>query len=310
MRIGEWGEPMHIHVEALTKTYDDAVALDGVDLSLSSGVFGLLGPNGAGKTTLFQIMATIIKSTSGRVMIGNHDVVRDARKIRRMIGYLPQRMVYYDQLTGEEFVDYIALMKGMRERHTRRAEVWRVLETVHMAEHARAKIGTYSGGMKQRIGIAQAILGDPKLLIIDEPTVGLDMEERASLKHHFMELGEHRIVVLSTHIVSDIEDICDTLGILKHGKLLYSGETDQLLRMYSDRIWQACTFPEYLPYLQVKGRILHRRVVDGQLQIRFLSRGGGPQIGVEHPEEERSWTLDAVPVTPCLEDVYLSMTGG
>lgn len=301
---------MQIVIDSLVKTYGEAVAIDGLNLTLSHGMFGLLGPNGAGKSTLLQVLATVIAPTQGRVTMGAYDVVKDAAQIRRMVGYLPQQMVYYDQLTGEEFVDYIAMMKGMQERKARRVEVQRVLEVMHMSEHARKRLGTYSGGMKQRIGMAQALLGDPQFLIVDEPTVGLDPEERASLIQQLIDLSENRIVILSTHIVSDIEHACTTLGIMKHGKFLFTGDVDQLLHTYTGRIWQVQTFAEHRPYLQVPGRILKERVADGHLEILFTSWRHEEEPQVLFTMDGNANALPVTQVTPRLEDVYLAVIGG
>ena len=232
-----------IKITSLTKTYGiggKAVhALNGIDLEIGSGMFGLLGPNGAGKTTLMRILAGIVNPSSGSVRVNEHDLRREAGKqaVKSMLGYLPQELGMYPELTAEQFVDYMAILKGLDDPQRRAGRVRHVIEMVGLQEAARRKIKSFSGGMKRRVGIAQALVNDPKLLIVDEPTAGLDPEERIRFRNLLVNLATDRAVLLSTHIVEDIAQTCRDVAVLAHGQVLFRGSPAQLIQAASGHVW-------------------------------------------------------------------------
>src|SRR3954467_9996953 len=206
-----------------------------LSLSIGGGVLGLLGPNGAGKTTLMQMIATITRPTSGTIRFREIDAIRDPDAIRRKLGYLPQDFGVYDNLTALEFLSYFAALKGVRSR----ARIMQMLETVNLHSVAQRQVGGFSGGMKQRLGIAQALINDPELVIVDEPTAGLDPEERVRFRNVLSEIGFGKLVILSTHIVSDIESIATEIAVMKEGALITISAPENLLRAAAGHVWQA-----------------------------------------------------------------------
>src|SRR5260370_24044382 len=223
---------MEITINQLNKVYRGGVhALNEVDLTIPNGMFGLLGPNGAGKTTLMRILAGILRPTSGSLNVGSFDgnTEKGRTSIKRILGYLPQDLGVYPDLSAREFLDYVGILKGMDERKVRQLRVEELLELVSLSEVASRKLKTFSGGMKRRIGIAQALLNDPRLLIVDEPTAGLDPEERIRFRNLLSDLGGDRIVLLSTHIVEDITQTSRNLAIMKRGKVVFQGTTTELV---------------------------------------------------------------------------------
>lgn len=211
---------MELVVDRLSKQYKNKIAVDRVSLHLQNGVYGLLGANGAGKTTLMRMLCGILKPTGGTVTFDNRDV--STEEYRSMLGYLPQDFGYYPEFTGQDFLLYMAALKGLRKSYAKR-KAGELLELVALQAQARKKIRTYSGGMKQRLGIAQALLNDPRLLIMDEPTAGLDPKERVRFRNLIAEIGKQNTVLLSTHIVADVEHIADKVLIMKDGQLIYQG---------------------------------------------------------------------------------------
>lgn len=212
---------MELAIDRLTKQYQNKIAVDRISLRLNTGIYGLLGANGAGKTTLMRMVCGILKPTSGTITFDGIDVSEE--RYRSMLGYLPQDFGYYPEFTGEDFLLYMAALKGMRKPQARRKTV-ELLKLVSLHDVAKKKIKTYSGGMKQRLGIAQALLNQPKLLVLDEPTAGLDPKERVRFRDLIKDLGKDSIVLLSTHIVSDIEHIADDILMMKSGQLIYQGK--------------------------------------------------------------------------------------
>lgn len=229
---------MDISIRALTKTYGRTRALDSLDLDVGAGMHGLLGANGAGKTTLMRILAGVIRPTSGRVVVGGLDLADRASRVacQRTLGYLPQDLGLYPDLTGWEFLDYLGLLKGMRDRRGRRRRVDALLETVGLSPYARRRVGGYSGGMKRRLGIAQALINEPRLLIVDEPTAGLDPEERIHFRNLLSELASDRTVLLSTHIVEDVAQTCSDLTVLG-GHAVFRGGPAALVGAAAGRVW-------------------------------------------------------------------------
>jgi ABC-2 type transport system ATP-binding protein len=280
-----------IMTQTLNKVYHGGVyALNNVDLTIPPGMFGLLGPNGAGKTTLIRILAGIVRPTSGTIRIGAHDgdTERGRTAVKRMLGYLPQDFGVYPDLNAREFLDYIAILKGLRDRTLRHKRIEALLEIVSLTQVANRKLKTYSGGMKRRIGIAQALLNDPALLIVDEPTAGLDPEERIRFRNLLSELGGNRTVLLSTHIVEDIAQTCQRLAVLKDGHLIFQGTTVAAMREAQGKVW-IITTSGYKP--------------EGNFTVvATLHMGTTAQyrvVGDPSPEAA------AVPAEPTLEDTYV-----
>lgn len=232
-----------IEITNLSKTYHTAQrniqALQGVDLKIESGMFGLLGPNGAGKTTLMRILAGIVIPSRGKVVINGNDLASEKGRqtMKASLGYLPQELGMYNELTPGQFVDYMAVLKGMNDARTRRWRVEQTLDLVGLGEDMGRKIKGFSGGMKRRVGIAQALVNDPKVLIVDEPTAGLDPEERIRLRNLLVKLAVDRIVLLSTHIVEDIGQTCNDMAVLAHGQVIYRGSPAELIRSAQGHVW-------------------------------------------------------------------------
>src|SRR5271155_1466083 len=241
---------MRLNVEALSKNYRGGVhALRGVQLSIEPGVLGLLGPNGAGKSTLMRILATITRPTEGRVLWNDVDIAHKPDGLREVLGYLPQDFGVYPNLNAIEFLEYLAPVKGLDTKAARK-RIAELLDLVNLTPAAKRPLGGYSGGMRQRVGIAQALLNDPQLLIVDEPTAGLDPEERLRFRNLLSELSGERIVILSTHIVSDVEAIATDIAILGGGRLLAHAAPEDLLRAVEGRVWEWVIPSAELPALR------------------------------------------------------------
>jgi ABC-2 type transport system ATP-binding protein len=281
-----------LELSDVTKAYKGGKwAVDGVTMRIGTGLMGLLGPNGAGKSTLMRVAATITRPTSGRVLLNGTDVVARPYELRRVLGYLPQDFGVYPNLTAPEFLSYLAAVKGLTAKSAR-ARVDELLQLVNLTDARKRPLGQYSGGMRQRVGIAQALLGDPYLLVIDEPTVGLDPEERMRFRNLLAELASDRIVILSTHIVSDVEAVAEDIAILIGGRLRRRGTPEQLLREVDGLVWQVLVpTPAALAELRQRHRVGRTvRTVDG---VRARVLAGSPPSAA------------AVPVRPDLEDAYL-----
>ncbi len=283
---------MLLEMNNLTKVYKGVHALTDFNLKLAPGILGLLGPNGAGKSTLMRMLATITTPTAGSILWNGRDVVKDPEALRSVLGYLPQDFGVYPNLSAQEFLEYMAAIKGMSGEKARR-KISDLLDLVNLHDAARRKLGGYSGGMRQRVGIAQALLNDPQLLIVDEPTVGLDPEERVRFRNLLSDLSGERIIILSTHIVSDVESTATDIAIIHKGHLKARARPEQLLKQMEGSVWEWMTTSEELPALkqqfQVSGTI---RRMDG-VEVRAIS--------------EARPCPDAQPVTPNLEDVYLAV---
>jgi len=279
---------MHkLQVENVSKQYGNLWALRDITLQANRGVLGLLGPNGAGKSTLMRILATISSPTEGQVLWNDRPLTDKPNRLRRVLGYLPQQFGIYPKLTAREFLRYLAAAKGIHAR--KRIEDLLVL--VNLNEAADRRLETFSGGMKQRVGIAQALLNDPELLIVDEPTVGLDPEERARFRNLLSELAGDRIVILSTHIVSDVEAIADRIAILNEGRLIADLKPEELLQSVEGRVWSATVDSDRLPGIRNRFQVssaAHRR--EGTA-VRLIAE----QPPLDHAEQVR----------PNLEDAYL-----
>lgn len=229
---------MQVEIAGLRKVYPGGVvALKGLDLTIPPGIFGLLGPNGSGKTTLMRILATLLEPTEGSARVGGRDVRTEKALVRELIGYLPEDFGFYPNLTAYEMLDYLALLGRINDPKERRARIERSLDRVDLARVAGRRVGTFSSGMKRRLGIAQAILNDPRVLIMDEPASGLDPEARVGLRNLLAELAGDRVVILSTHIVNEIASIAQRLAVLRYGKCLFAGTLSDLLEPLRGRTW-------------------------------------------------------------------------
>jgi ABC-type multidrug transport system ATPase subunit len=249
-------------------------------LEVKSGVIGLLGPNGAGKTTLMQMIATITRPTSGRILFHDQDVAKRPNELRRRLGYLPQDFGVYDNLTATEFLTYFAALKGVRSKK----RVMEMLESVNLHGVAKRTVGGFSGGMKQRLGIAQALINDPELVIVDEPTAGLDPEERVRFRNVLSEIGFGKLVILSTHIVSDVESIATEIAVMKNGALLTMATPESLLQKCEGHVWQSVVTSEQFDQLRTTLKISSAvRKPDG-VHIRFV--GPSPEIAATSAEPE------------------------
>jgi ABC-2 type transport system ATP-binding protein len=276
-----------LKIEAVSKQFRGGqYGVRDVSLDLKSGVIGLLGPNGAGKTTLMQMIATITRPTSGRILFEGVDVTRRPNDVRRRLGYLPQDFGVYENLTAIEFLTYFAALKGVNSKN----RVMEMLEHVNLHSAAHRAVGGFSGGLKQRLGIAQALTNAPALLIVDEPTAGLDPEERVRFRNVLSEIGFGKLVILSTHIVSDIESIATEIAVLKSGALLTIGAPETLLRACAGKVWRSVVSSEEFDRLRTSLKISSAiRKPDG-VHIRFV--GPAPEI-------------EASAVEPELEDAFL-----
>ena len=275
----------------LSKTYANGVqALREVSLEIPTGMFGLLGPNGAGKSTLMRTIATLQDADSGSIMLDDLDVLRDKARVRRVLGYLPQDFGVYPKVTAEDLLEHFAVLKGLVQRKERKETVAALLRQVNLWDARKRKLGTFSGGMRQRFGIAQALLGNPRLVIVDEPTAGLDPEERNRFLNLLAEIGENVVVILSTHIVEDVTDLCPRMAIISKGQVLLTGEPRQAIEALKHRVWRKTVTKQALPEYQARGNLLSTRLVGGQPMIHVFADA--------QPEE------GFVSVEPDLEDVY------
>ncbi|MEU4156429.1 ABC transporter ATP-binding protein [Actinoplanes sp. NPDC026670] len=285
---------MRIEISGLTKTYRGRVhALENLDLDIPTGMFGLLGANGAGKSTLMRILAGIVRPTAGRVVVGGHDLATGSGRtaVQRELGYLPQDLGVYPDLTARRFLDYVALLKGMDDSSARRRRVGELLEVVALTEHADRRLRGFSGGMRQRVGIAQALLADPRLLIVDEPTAGLDPEERIRFRTLLSQFAGRRTVLLSTHIVDDIGQTCREAAVLAKGRLIFRGTVEELTRRAEGRVWSVVTDGP----VPAEGTVVSALPHDDGMRYRVVARTApSPQ---------------ARPLEPNLEDGYLAVTG-
>ena len=283
---------MRLEIDGVSKTFRGKVrALDDVSLSLPGGILGLLGANGAGKTTLMRLLTGLIRPDIGTITIGDHDLASAEGRVavRRLLGYLPQDLGMYPDLTAREFLDYVGLLKGLDDRRERRRRVGELLELVNLTDAADRKLRGYSGGMRRRVGIAQALLNDPELLIVDEPTAGLDPEERIRFRTMLSGLAERRTVVLSTHIVDDVAQTCTELAVLGRGRLIYRGTVAELTAEATGYVWSLVT----------SGPVPSVGTV-----LSALPGSDGTHYRVVAPSRP---SPDAEPVAPTLEDGYVAL---
>jgi ABC-type multidrug transport system ATPase subunit len=283
--------PAMLSIRNLSKTYPNGVrALCDVSLDVPTGMFGLLGPNGAGKSTLMRTLATLQEADSGSVTFDGIDVLREKPAVRRLLGYLPQEFGVYPKISAEAMLEHFAVLKGLSNAGERRAVVRALLQRTNLWEVRHRRLGTFSGGMRQRFGIAQALLGDPRLVIVDEPTAGLDPEERNRFLNLLAEIGENVVVILSTHIVEDVSDLCSRTAIIAQGEVRLSGEPRQIIASLAGRIWRRLVGKAELADYQGRLEVLSTRLVGGHTEIHVFSP--------ERPDD------GFLPVEPDLEDAY------
>jgi len=287
---------MQLSIQNLGKQYKrDFWGLKGFSLEIKPGILGLLGPNGAGKSTFMRMLATITKPTDGNILWNGVDVVKNPDVLREVLGYLPQDFGVYPNLSAVEFLEYMAAIKGLNAQSARK-RINELLQLVNLVEAARRPLGGYSGGMKQRVGIAQALLNDPQVLIVDEPTVGLDPEERVRFRNLLSDLSGERIVILSTHIVSDVEATATHIALVNKGELLREAAPEVLLKELENKVWEWSVRSDDLPALKQK------HIISGTIR-----RSEGVQVRVV---SETRPEPDAQNVTANLEDAYLFFIGG
>ena len=295
---------MRLEIRDLAKTYPNGVrALDRVSLTIPTGMFGLLGPNGAGKSTLMRTLATLQEADAGSAKLigvdggGDIDVLRDKDAVRRVLGYLPQDFGVYPRVTAEDLLDHFARLKGLVDAKERRETVQALLHRVNLHAVRKQRLGGFSGGMRQRFGIAQALLCDPRLVIVDEPTAGLDPEERVRFHNLLADISADVIVILSTHIVSDVADLCNHLAVIDAGRVLVAGEPDLLVEELRGRIWRKAVGKGEVETMKTRVRLVSTRLQAGQTVVRAYGDGAAPEPGFE-------------PVEPELEDVYFCSIAG
>jgi ABC-type multidrug transport system ATPase subunit len=284
-----------LKIRELHKTYSSGIqALSGISLDVPAGMFGLLGPNGAGKTTLMKIMATLLEPDSGTVEMKGVDLITRKDKARKMLGYLPQDFGLYPTFTAEQMLNYFARLKGVADKKQRRALINALLERVNLSSARKQRLGGFSGGMRQRLGIAQALIGEPDLIIVDEPTAGLDPEERLRFHNLLSETaGENAVVILSTHIVSDVSNLCSHMAIIRQGQILASATPRQAVSDLAGCVWEATVPREQLSALKSRLNVVSSQMSDGLIRVRVISNKERPTEGF-------------IPATPTLEDYYFS----
>jgi ABC-2 type transport system ATP-binding protein len=288
---------MELHIEGLSKRYPSGTqALQNVSLNIPPGMFGLLGPNGAGKSTLMRTLATLQEADSGKASLDGIDVLKQKDAVRRVLGYLPQEFGLYPKVSAEDLLTHFAALKGIADAKERKDTVAALLRQTNLYEHRRKSLGSYSGGMKQRFGIAQALLANPRLIIVDEPTAGLDPEERVRFHNLLSAIGEDVIVILSTHIVSDVSDLCRLMAIIHQGRVLVTGDPLALVKEIAGKVWSKSVAPAELEALSQRYQVISMRLFAGRTLIHVLSN--------ERPGEG----FEAV--VPDLEDLYFATIRG
>ena len=288
---------MELTIQNISKTYPNGVeALKNVSLKICNGMFGLLGPNGAGKSTLMRTIAALQDSDEGTITVGDIDVSKDKQSLREILGYLPQEFGVYPKISANDLLDHLAVMKGITDSKQRKAVVESLLHQTNLWEAKDQKLGTYSGGMKQRFGIAQALIGDPKLIIVDEPTAGLDPMERNRFHNLLSEIGENVIVILSTHIVDDVSDLCNNMAIILNGEVHLVGEPIQLIKTLDQKVWKGLIEKSDLVGIEKENDVISSRLYLGKVQVRIFSESP-MQNGFES-------------VSPEIEDLYFATING
>jgi ABC-type multidrug transport system ATPase subunit len=287
---------MTLKITNISKTYPNGVqALKNVTLTIPNGMYGLLGPNGAGKSTLMRILATLQEPDAGSIYLGNIDVVKEKDEVRKTLGYLPQEFGVYPKVSAESLLDYFAILKGITTRGARKEIVEALLRQTNLWEVRKQKLGGYSGGMRQRFGVAVALLGNPKLMIVDEPTAGLDPAERVRFLNLLSELGENSVVLLSTHIVEDVSELCTHMAIINKGEILHEAEPLKAMERLTGRIWRRIIHKSALPQLERQHKIISTKLLGGRTVVHVYSEEGPAGFDMVQPD---------------LEDVYFTTMAG
>lgn len=288
---------MDLKIESLSKTYANGVrALNDVSLTIPHGMYGLLGPNGAGKSTLMRTIATLQEADSGSIRLGEIDVLKQKDELRRHLGYLPQEFGVYPRISAQDMLDHLATLKGIGGAKGRKELVESMLKRCNLYDVRKKALTSFSGGMRQRFGIAQALIGNPQLLIVDEPTAGLDPGERNRFYNLLAEVGEQVIVILSTHIVEDVTDLCTKMAIIHEGRVLYEGKPDDAVAQLKDRVWQRSIAKADLPSYEQRYQVISTRLVGGRPHLHVLN--------AQSPED------GFAPSVPDLEDVFFTRIRG
>lgn len=287
---------MELRIQNVSKTYPGGVrALQDVTLAVPKGMFGLLGPNGAGKSTLMRTIATLQEPDGGAIELGEIDVLREPQSVRRILGYLPQDFGVYPKVTASAMLDHLAVLKGLMGKGERREAVEALLHQTNLWDARNRKLGTFSGGMRQRFGIAQALIGSPKLVIVDEPTAGLDPAERMRFLNLLAEIGESVVVILSTHIVEDVSDLCRRMAILDQGRLLFEGSPREAVERLAGKVWTRTVDRDQLPEIQAEHQVLSTHLAEGRT--------------VAHVKSDQRPGPEYEPVEADLKDVYFATLG-
>ncbi len=281
---------MELQLEAVTKSYKNKQVLKGISLTMGAGVYGLLGPNGAGKTTMIRILADVLRPTKGSILYNGKDIHTVGDDYRAKIGYLPQDVSFYSDFTGRDYLEYSAALKGMEKTHAKK-QIEELAHKVGLSDDLNRKCTAYSGGMQRRLGIAQALLDDPEILILDEPTSGLDPYERIKFRNIISAYAKDRLVLLSTHIVSDVEQIAAQIMMMEYGGIQHIHTGGEYVRMMEGRVWLVDMPTEMLVNYQNQAVISNVRVKDGCMEVRII--------------EDSKPSSDAVRAVPTLEDAYL-----
>ena len=288
---------MDLHIQNLTKEYRRGKrAVENLSMELTNGMFGLLGPNGAGKTTLMKMLVTLLEPTSGAVSYNGFQLGKDNQEIRRLLGYLPQEYGLYSALTARELLNYMATLHGKSDGGNWKSSIDAVLEQVNLSDVADRRVGGFSGGMRQRLGIAQALLNDPKLLIVDEPTAGLDPAERVRFRNLLGRLSGDRTVILSTHIVDDISSSCDDMALLDEGRIRYRGRPAEFIKQAQGYVWSTTVAPAKVSGIETEYRV-----------IRAVRRADGVTLRVLAKSEDVTGLPNLRTAEPTLEDAYIWM---
>lgn len=282
-----------LKIENLSKTYANGVnALININLTISNGMFGLLGPNGAGKSSLMRTLSTLQEPTKGTILFNGVNIIEKPQYIRNQLGYLPQEFGVYPKISAYALLDHVAVLKGIGNKKDRKDQVLALLQQTNLYQHHKKSVSTFSGGMRQRFGIAQALLGNPKLVIVDEPTAGLDPEERNRFHNLLSEIGENVIVLLSTHIVEDVSNLCSNMAIMGEGEIISQGKPSELIKELDGKIWQRTIKKEDLEAFKKTFNVLSAHLHSGNIQLNVISD--------TRPEKEFEL------VNADLEDVYFS----
>ncbi len=284
----------NLEIKNLQKTYSNGVkALDVITLNISNGMFGLLGPNGAGKSSLMKTIAGLQTADSGSIIFNGVDVLQNNGFIKQQLGFLPQDFGVFPKISALDLLEHIAVLKGISNKNERKEQVLGLLDKVNLFQHRKKEVSTFSGGMRQRFGIAQALLGSPQIIIVDEPTAGLDPEERNRFNGFLSEIGENIIILLSTHLVEDVKMLCTEMAIMNHGKILAHGKPSSFIENLKDKLWQKAIEKQDLPTYQQDYQVVSKQYNMGRLTIT-IKADSNPNAGFEG-------------ISPSLEDAYFSI---